>query len=163
MPRPSPSPLKKSLLTALCRVACLAGTPASQDRKREIAADKVARVGSSRHRRRRSNKLIAAVIAIAIVAAIGGGSALAYLNVKGRLDRLQAALVVDLQAGQRELEAGKASLTQANTKRDQTLIKQAVDHFGTAKTQFLAASQLADNSRLLHDLEQIPAAGSYAS
>jgi hypothetical protein len=67
--------------------------------------------------------------------------------------------MADLQAGQRALEAGKASLTEANSKRDTSLVTQATAHFATAKANFLAASQLADNSRLLRYLEQIPAVG----
>jgi hypothetical protein len=118
-------------------------------------------VGGPKRRRRRSNKLVAVAIAVAIVAGIGGGSAFAYANLKGRVDRLQAALVADLQAGQHELEAGKASLSQANSKRDATLIPEAVAHFAAARTHFMAARSLADNSRLLHDLEQIPGAGYY--
>jgi hypothetical protein len=66
-----------------------------------------------------------------------------------------------LQAGQQELELGRTSLTQANAKRDVGLTTQAADHFASAKTQFLAAKNLSDTSRLLRDLEQIPAAGSY--
>jgi hypothetical protein len=92
----------------------------------------------------------------------GGGSALGYVNLKGRADQLQANLTVDLQAGQRELEAGKGSLTQASTKHDATLVAQAVAHFVAAKGQFLAAGQLADNSRLLRDLEDLPGVGSFA-
>jgi hypothetical protein len=92
----------------------------------------------------------------------GGGSALGYVNLKGRADQLQANLTVDLQAGQRELEAGKASLTQASTKHDATLVAAAVAHFVAAKGQFLAAGQLADNSRLLRDLEDLPGVGSLA-
>jgi hypothetical protein len=92
----------------------------------------------------------------------GGGSAFGYVNLKGRADQLQANLTVDLQAGQRELEAGKASLTQASTKHDASLVAQAVAHFVAAKGQFLAAGQLADNSRLLRDLEDLPGIGSLA-
>ena len=120
------------------------------------AAGTLPRVGSTRRRRSRSHKLLAAGITIAVVAGIGGGSALGYSALKTRADKLQAALTVDLQAGQRELEAGKASLTQANANRDVTLITQATDHFSAARTQFVAATQLADNSNLLRDLELIP-------
>jgi hypothetical protein len=103
------------------------------------------------------------VLAVAVLIAIvvGGGAAVGYANLMGRADQLQARLTADLQAGQRELEAGKASLTQANTKRDANLIADAVAHFVAAKGQFLAAGQLADNSRLLHDLEQLPVAGTF--
>jgi hypothetical protein len=116
-------------------------------------------VGASERRRRKSNRLVAAAIAVAIVAGVGGGSAIAYASVKSRADRLQAALLANLQAGQHELEAGKAALTQANSNHNPGLITEAVNHFAVAKTEFLAASYLADHSRLLHDLEQVPGAG----
>jgi hypothetical protein len=130
--------------------------------KRQIAADKVAPVGGQRRRRRRSNSLIAAGVAVAIVAGLGGASYFGYVNLKGRVDRLQAQLTTTLQAGQRELEAGKASLQAANTKHDTSLIADAAAHFAAAKTQFQAAGQIADNSRLLRYLEDVPAVGSLA-
>jgi hypothetical protein len=130
--------------------------------KRQIAADKVAPVGGQRRRRRRSNSLIAAGVAVAIVAGLGGASYFGYVNLKGRVDRLQAQLTTTLQAGQRELEAGKASLQTANTKHDASLVADAVAHFAAAKTQFQAARQTADNSKLLRYLENMPAAGSLA-
>lgn len=102
---------------------------------------------------------MAAGIVGLIVLGLGGGSAFAYSEVKSRADRLQAALTVQLQAGQHELEAGKTSLSQANSKHDATLITQAETHFAAAKTQFQSAAGLADNSRLLNTLESIPAAG----
>ena len=110
-------------------------------------AGKLARVGSTRRRRLRSHKLLASGITIAVIAAIGAGSALGYSALKTRADKLQAALTVDLQAGQQELEAGKAILTQANANHDRSLVTQATGHFSAAKAQFVAASQLADNRR----------------
>jgi len=124
-----------------------------------VVADKVARVRGTRRRRLRSHRLLAVGIGVVILASIGGGSALGYTNVKNRTDQLQAALTSYLQAGQRELEAGKTSLKEANSNHDATLVTQATAHFATAKTQFLAAGQLADNSRLLQYLEEIPEAG----
>jgi hypothetical protein len=88
-----------------------------------------------------------------------GGASAGYLALKPRADQLQAAITADLQGGQRELEAGKASLIQANSKHDASLIAQSLVHFAAAKGQFLAAGQLADNSRLLRDLELIPGVG----
>lgn len=99
-----------------------------------------------------------AVVILTLVS-VGGGSALAYTTLKSRTDQLQAALTSYLQAGQRELEAGKASLTEANSKHDTTLVTQATAHFAAARTQFQDAGQLADNSRLLHYLEEIPDVG----
>jgi hypothetical protein len=101
-------------------------------------------------------------VVVVIIVLGGGGSAIGYATLKPQADQLQARLVADLQAGQRELEAGKASLTQASTKHDASLVPQAVAHFVTAKGQFLAAGQLADNSRLLRDLELLPGIGSLA-
>src|SRR2546428_2074443 len=115
------------------------------------------RVRSSR--RFLSRRVIAGVITIGILAGLVGGT-FGYLELKGRADRLQATLTVQLQAGQRELEAGNNSLVQANNKRDMGLIAQAVGHFDAAKQQFLKAGEIADSSRLLHDLELVPAAGS---
>src|ERR1700680_3146653 len=76
-------------------------------------------VGVSRRRRRwRSHRLLGATIVVAIVAVLWGAADLGYVALKGRTDQLQASLSMDLQAGQSELEAGKASLTQANSKHD---------------------------------------------
>jgi uncharacterized protein DUF4012 len=119
-------------------------------------------VGPGRRRRRRSRKLLAACIAVLVVAGIGGGSALGFASLKARAEQLQAGLTAELQAGQAELEAGKAGLTQANSKHDVGLVAQAAAHFAAAKVQFLAAGQLADNSRLLHGLEYTPAVGDLA-
>jgi len=122
-------------------------------------AGRLTRVRSSRRRRPRSHKLIAAIVAVVIVAGLGVAADLGYASLKGRAAQLQAALTVDLQAGQLELEAGKASLKQANTKHDVALVAEAVAHFVSAKGQFVAASKLADSSRLLQYLERVPAVG----
>ena len=120
-------------------------------------AGRLPRVASvKRHRRWRSRKLLATLIVVAVVAALGGAADLAYVSLKGRAAQLQSDLTVYLQAGQSELEAGKASLTQANTKHDVTLVAEAAAHFVAAKGQFVAASQLADSSRLLQYLEKVP-------
>lgn len=116
---------------------------------------------SSRRRRRRSHKLLAVAVLVVILVG-GGGATVGYATLKGRADQLQARITADLQVGQRELEAGKASLTQATTKHDASLVAEAIAHFGAAKGQFLAARQLADNSRLLRDLEEVPAVGGVA-
>jgi hypothetical protein len=124
-------------------------------------AGRVPAVHSTRRRRRRSRKLLAVAVLVAIVMG-GGGAAVGYITLKPRVDQLQSRLAADLQAGQRELEAGKASLTQAGTKHDASLVAEAIAHFVAAKKQFLAAGQLADTSRLLHDLEEVPGVGSLA-
>lgn len=128
--------------------------------KAVLTADKVARVRGSRRRRLRSHRRLAVGVGVVILVSIGGGSALGLAALKNRTDQLQAALTAYLQAGQRELEAGKTALTEANSKHDTSLVTQATAHFAAAKTQFLSAGQLADNSRLLRYMEQIPAVGS---
>jgi hypothetical protein len=115
----------------------------------------------TRRRRRRSHKLLAASLLVA-VAALAGGTVVGYVAVKSRADQLQAQLTTDVQAGQKELEAGKASLAQANAKRDAGLVSEATAHFASAREEFLAAGSLADNSRLLHDLELVPSLGDIA-
>ena len=68
------------------------------------------------------------------MAGLGGATYFGYVNLKGRVDRLQAALTANLQAGQRELEAGKASLVDANNKHDASLVVAAAAHFVAAKS-----------------------------
>ena len=130
-----------------------------------MVADKVARVrhSSRRTRRRRSRWLIAVGITLALVLGIGGGGYVGYASLKQQAAQLQANLTADLQAGQSELEAGKASLTEANSKKDQALVAQANDDFVGAAAQFQAASQLADSSPLLRALETLPIVGEQAS
>jgi hypothetical protein len=97
-----------------------------------------------------------------IVAGSGAASAIAYTNVKGQANQLQAQLAVHLQAGQGELEAAKASLKAANLAHDQALIAEASVHFTTAKLQFTVTRQMADSSHLLRQLESLPAVGNLA-
>jgi hypothetical protein len=119
-------------------------------------------VRSKRHRRQRSYRQIAVPIVVVILAGLGGGGYLAYASLKTRAGQLQAALTVDLQAGQKELEAGKAGLTSANNNHDPALVVEAQTHFAAAKRHFQAAVRLADNSRLLHYVEYVPVAGDQA-
>jgi hypothetical protein len=117
--------------------------------------------GSSRRRRRRSRWLLGAVVAVAIVLVTGAGAGawVGYGALKTDSDRLQSQVTADIQAGQRELEAGKASLAQANEKHDPALAAQALESFAAAKTHFQAAANRADTSTLLRYVEQIPSAG----
>jgi hypothetical protein len=119
-------------------------------------------VRSSRRRRRRSHTLLAAAIIVLVVAGLGGATDLGYTVVKARADQLQSRLSDDLQAGQRELEAGKTSLTLANTNHDGDLVTAATNHFAVAKGHFQEAGQLADNSELLRNLERLPTVGDAA-
>src|SRR5438309_2752734 len=103
----------------------------------------------SRRRRLRSHKLVAALVVLIVLASVGGAGDLGYIALKSRADQLQANLTVALEAGQHELEAGKDSLNQANSKHDATLVTAAINHFVTAKTHFVSAGRLADDSRFL--------------
>jgi hypothetical protein len=116
----------------------------------------------SRRRRLRSHKLTALLVVLIVIVGIGGASDLGYLALKSRADQLQASLAADLEAGQRDLEAGKALLTKANSKHDTSLITDAINKFVTAKSNFLSAGKRADDSRLLHYLEYAPAIGDFA-
>jgi len=129
---------------------------------RSLLPDKVSRVRSSRRRRRHTHKLLALAIVVAALAAIGGGSTLAYAAVKSGAEQLQAQLTTELQGGQIELEAGKTSLELANKGHDTYWATRAVEHFAAAKGKFLAAGSLADNSQLLKRLELLPSAGGMA-
>ena len=114
--------------------------------------------------RRRSRRLalIAGITAGVIVVVLAGGGGIAYFTVDKQAKDLQAQLVGHLKAGQSELEAAKTSLKQANTKHDQLSIAQAKSHFANAKTQFTLASQIADSSVLLKNLEGLPSVGGAA-
>lgn len=129
---------------------------------RSLAPDKVARVRSTRRRRRHTHKLLAATIILVTLVTLAGGTNLVYAAVKGGADQLQAQLTTELQAGQQELEAGKANLTQANKDHDTYWATRSMDHFAAAKQKFMAAGSLADNSQLLHGLELLPSAGDIA-
>lgn len=120
-------------------------------------AGRLSRVASvKRHRRWRSRKLLATLIVVAVVGGLGGAADLAYISLKGQAAQLQTELTAYIQAGQFELEAGQASLKQANAQHDVKLVAEATAHFVAAKAKFVAAGQLADSSRLLQDLEKIP-------
>lgn len=116
---------------------------------------------SARHRRRRRG-LWALGIVIALLLTGGVGTVIAYTTVQSRASQLQADLTVHLQKGQGELEAAKLNLTTANTTHDAALITQASAHFVAAKGHFAAAKQIADSSRILRDLEGLPAFGDIA-
>src|SRR5207253_10202694 len=105
---------------------------------------------------------LAVAIIVGTVALLAGGSEIAYANVKSRAELLQANLTLELEAGQKELEAGKETLKQANADHDAYWAMRAGDHFAAARARFLAASELADNSRLLKALEFAPGVGESA-
>jgi hypothetical protein len=97
------------------------------------------------------------------MAGLGGGGFLAYTSIRRDANQLQARLTAHLELGQRELEAAKTSLKEANATHDDKQIARAKVHFINAKLQFLAASQIADSSELLGRLESLPSVGQLAS
>jgi hypothetical protein len=121
-----------------------------------VWAGKLRSVRPVRHRRRRSHKLLAATIAVLVLAGIGGGIGLGYHFLKVRADQLQASLTRDLENGQNQLEAGKATLQQANAKHDASLAANASAQFATAASDFQSAIRTADTSQLLQWLERTP-------
>lgn len=107
--------------------------------------------------------MIAVLVIVAILAGIAGGGFFAYTSLRRDANQLQAQLTTHLELGQRELEAAKTSLKQANTNHDDKLIAQGKVHFINAKLQFLTASQIADSSELLSRIENLPSVGQLAS
>jgi hypothetical protein len=128
----------------------------------ERATPRQARAAIKRHRRLHSHKLAVTLVVLIAIVALGGGSDLAYGSIKSQGDQLQASLTSELQAGQRELEAGKDALKQANAKHDVSFVTEAIAHFAEAKKKFVATSQIANDSRLLRYLEYAPAVGDFA-
>lgn len=118
---------------------------------------------SVRRRRRPRGAIIALVVIVALLAGSGVAAAMAYNVVKTQANQLQAQLALHLELGQSELEAAKASLKSANTAHDEALVSQASVHFTTAKLQFMVARQMADSSRLLNQIEQLPEVGGLAT
>jgi hypothetical protein len=101
-------------------------------------------------------------VVVAILAVVASATALVYTTINNQAGQLQAELTAHLQAGQNGLEAAKATLKQANTNRDQSLVSQAKSDFAVARTQFTLAGQIADGSQLLRRLENLPAVGGLA-
>jgi hypothetical protein len=121
------------------------------------------RRASRRWRGPGKRSLVAIAIIVAVLAGMAGGGFFAYSSIRRDANQLQAQLTTHLELGQRELEAAKNSLKQANTTHDEKLIAQAKVHFINAKLQFLTASQIADSSELLSRIENLPSVGQLAS
>jgi hypothetical protein len=102
------------------------------------------------------------LILLIVLVGLGGASDLGYASLKSQADQLQANLTRYLQLGQQELEAGKDALKQANAKHDTSFVPQATAHFTSAKTNFVMASRVADDSQLLRYLQYSPAVGDFA-
>lgn len=118
----------------------------------------------TRHRAtHRWRGVVALAIVLALLVGLGGGAYLIYSSINRQANQLQARLTTHMELGQRELEAAKDSLKQANSSHDEKLIAQAKVHFINAKLQFLTASQIADSSDLLGRLENLPSVGQLAS
>ena len=137
-------------------------TPDEADTPRPASVGSVTPLRRPRRRRRRRRALIAALVLIALVAGVGGGSAFAYETLKAKAANLQADLTGHLQAGQADLEAAKASLKQANTNHDVTLVTKAKTQFTDARGEFLQTRQIADGSQLLRQVERLPDVGPQA-
>ncbi len=116
------------------------------------------RASRSRLARRPRLGLVALAIVAVILIGLGGMGVYAY-TVRNQATALEAVLLRHLEAGQSELEAAKANLKQANTSHDENQINQAKLHFANARTEFTAASQTADRSALLRQLEGLPEVG----
>ena len=101
-------------------------------------------------------------VVVALLAGIGSGGAFAYETVKNKAANLQTLLTAHLQAGQSDLEAGKASLKQANTNHDVNLVNRAKTQFAAGHTEFMATKQIADRSQFLHQVEGLPDVGPLA-
>ncbi len=96
---------------------------------------------------------------VAVIAGLAGGSWVGYLRVRSDANQLQAELTSRLEGAQQQLETGKTTLEQANSKHDSNLAAQAALQFEASKAQFQSASKLADQSQLLRYLELIPSVG----
>src|SRR5579859_7535627 len=99
------------------------------------------RAGPRPHRFRPRWRWVALVVVLALVAGLGGGGYFAYATINRDANRLQAQLTAHLELAQRELEAAKTSLKQANASHDDKQIAEAKVHFINSKLQFLTASQ----------------------
>lgn len=113
--------------------------------------------------KRRHRAVLAFSIVLVLLACTGVAGTFAYSTVKVQADQLQAQLTAHLQTGQGELEAAKATLTSANANHDVALITRAAEHFTAAKSEFTAARQIADGSKLLSQLEVLPSVGQMAT
>jgi len=67
------------------------------------------RTSKVRRRANPSRRLVALLVALALVLGIGGVSAFAYEEVKHQTSQLQAQLTMHLQLGQADLQAAKDS------------------------------------------------------
>src|ERR1700681_980643 len=118
---------------------------------------------SVRRRRRHRGAIVALLVIGTLLAGSGVAAAIAYNVVKTQANQLQAQLTIRLESGQSELEAAKASLKSANSSHDEAFVSQASVHFTTAKLQFAVARQMADSSRFLKQIEQLPQVGGLAT
>lgn len=102
---------------------------------------------------------IAFAVVVAVLFGIGGSGALAYVSLKSQTNRVESQLLTHLESGQAQLEAAKTTLKQANGTHDSKLLNAAKVDFINAKLQFLTATQIADSSSLLRQLERLPSVG----
>ena len=114
---------------------------------------------ASRGASRRRPRLIALIVVVVLLLGIGGGGAFAYASLRSQATRIESQLLTHLQSGQAQLEAAKTTLKQANSTHDPKLVGAAKVDFINAKLQFLTATQIADGSSLLRQLEDLPSVG----
>jgi len=136
---------------------------AATEMSSKAIAAKIRSAPSVRRRRRHRGAIVALVVIVALLAGSGVAAAIAYNVVKTQANQLQAQLTIHLESAQSELEAAKASLKSANSSHDEAFVSQASVHFTTAKLQFAVARQMADSSRLLKQIEQLPEVGGLAT
>jgi hypothetical protein len=104
-------------------------------------------------------RLLAYGLTLVVVVGLAGGSWLGYQQLRVSANNLQAQITSKLVHAQQQLEAGKTSLQQANTKRDAGLAAQAAAQFEASGLEFKDAGTLADRSQLLKYLELTPSVG----
>lgn len=108
---------------------------------------------------RRHRRMLVWLFAVAAIAVLAGA---AFVSGRHEVHALTAQVVVELRAGQADLESGKARLKLAQSQHKPELIQQASADFQTARRHFAAARGVVDRSTLLGLASDIPVVGSYA-
>ena len=114
---------------------------------------------ASPKRRRARRRWTMLVVLLLVLMALSTGSALFVRSIQQQSNDLQARITAQLEIGQQQLEAGKASLKQANTAHDAKFISDAKTHFTEAKLRFSSVRKTADDSELVRQLMSVPYVG----
>ena len=117
------------------------------------------RFRSSQGRRAFARRLLILGLIVLILLGLAGGTVLGYAEVKTNANQLQADLSYDLQQAQQQLEQGKTTLEQANSKHDAGLAAQAATEFQKSRATFAGVAKKADGSQLLRYVELVPSVG----